>query len=160
MTPLRPCLGSPRCRNLVERGRCASCRSSHETSARPSSHARGYNTSAWRAFRGAWLSVHPLCGDRLNGPDPEHSRCLQEGRVTPATDVDHIVRVTGPDDPRFLDESAVQSLCHACHSAKTQLEGRGNRGGIKSLGISPPQTIAPLPRNVDGSKDSGNAGFL
>ena len=44
------------------------------------------------------------------------------GLITVATDVDHIVRVSGPDDPRFFDETAVQSLCHACHARKTAME--------------------------------------
>jgi 5-methylcytosine-specific restriction protein A len=39
-----------------------------------------------------------------------------------ATDVDHVVPVSGPDDPRFLDFGQVQSLCHPCHSRKSALE--------------------------------------
>ena len=149
---LRPC-AAPRCRELVTRGRCSACRSAHAKSSRPSSRERGYNTPAWQRFRADWLRQHPLCGDRLTGPNPEHSMCLNENRVTPATDVDHIARVTGPDDPRFLDESAVQSLCHPCHSVKTQREGRDNRGGSKSTGSTSLQTIAQPRPNVDESKN-------
>jgi len=36
--------------------------------------------------------------------------------------VDHIRPVEGPDDPRFLDFAAVQSLCHRCHARKTATE--------------------------------------
>jgi 5-methylcytosine-specific restriction endonuclease McrA len=47
--------------------------------------------------------------------------------------IDHIVPVTGPDDPRFWDMSNHQALCsraHGCHDRKRQREGR--TGGIKS----------------------------
>ncbi len=60
----------------------------------------------------------------MGGPSAEHSRCRHEGRDVPATDVDHIVPVTGPDDPRFWAPANHQSLCHDCHSAKT---ARGDR---------------------------------
>ena len=48
--------------------------------------------------------------------------CLRNNRVTPATNVDHIVLKSqgGPDD-----ESNLQSLCHHCHMQKSYLEGVG-----------------------------------
>lgn len=79
---------------------------------------RGY-TYRWQRYRISWLRDHPLCGDRVDGRSDEHSLCTRDGLVTPATDVDHIDRVTGPDDPRFWDPTNHQSLCHACHSTKT-----------------------------------------
>lgn len=33
--------------------------------------------------------------------DPFCSTCLQAGRMTTATDVDHLERVAGSNDPRF-----------------------------------------------------------
>lgn len=45
------------------------------------------------------------------------------------TDVDHIIPVDGPDDPRFWDPENHQSLCHACHSAKTMAEQNERRRG-------------------------------
>jgi 5-methylcytosine-specific restriction endonuclease McrA len=42
-------------------------------------------------------------------------------------DLDHIHPVTGPDDPAFYDPANHQSLCHACHSAKTMSELKAGR---------------------------------
>lgn len=68
---------------------------------------RGYGTR-WRRLRQAFLSAHPLCEE-----------CQREGRVTPATDVDHrLPKRRGGGD----DESNLQALCHAHHSAKTARE--------------------------------------
>jgi 5-methylcytosine-specific restriction endonuclease McrA len=59
---------------------------------------------AWSATRSAWLRAHPdcaVCGAR-------------------ATEVDHVV-------PRSLggrDRDNLQSLCQACHRAKTTAEAR------------------------------------
>ncbi|OTG85834.1 HNH endonuclease [Acinetobacter sp. ANC 4558] len=47
--------------------------------------------------------------------------CMAKGRVTEATDVDHIVaKAHGGTD----DESNLQSLCSPCHKEKTAMEGK------------------------------------
>jgi 5-methylcytosine-specific restriction enzyme A len=124
--PMRPC-AHPRCGVLVTKGRCRK-HARQQDQARGTATQRGYNTPAWRAFRRAWLEAHPFCGDRLSGISLEHSRCEVErpkgGPRKRATDVDHIVRVSGPLDARFFDLAAVQSLCHACHATKTRTEER------------------------------------
>lgn len=94
------------------------------TISRGNSTQRGY-TYRWQRYRKRWLAEHPLCGDRVDGRSSEHSQCMREGRVIAATDVDHIERVTGPNDERFWEPTNHQSLCHTCHSAKTQLEQQG-----------------------------------
>lgn len=120
IAPLRPCRTSG-CGALTNRGRCDRCRRRVEQR-RGSAASRGYGPK-WVAFRKWYLSQYPLCGDKAPcAPATSHSRCRLEGRMTPATDIDHIVRVTGPHDPRFRDVCAVQALCHACHSAKTATE--------------------------------------
>lgn len=40
---------------------------------------------------------------------------------------DHIVPVSGPDDPRFYDETNIQLLHHSCHSRKTASDVRQGR---------------------------------
>ncbi|MGV6491373.1 HNH endonuclease [Stenotrophomonas rhizophila] len=47
--------------------------------------------------------------------------CKGQGRVTEATEVDHIRNVAegGTDD-----ESNLQAICACCHGAKTQAEAR------------------------------------
>jgi 5-methylcytosine-specific restriction protein A len=70
-----------------------------------------------------YLAEHPLCVE-----------CEREGRAEAATDVDHIVPVTGPDDPLFWEESNHAALCHSCHSRKTARENRGfgNKANINA----------------------------
>jgi 5-methylcytosine-specific restriction protein A len=80
---------------------------------------RGYDYT-WKKFRELWLAKHPLCGDREDGRSAEHSRCAREGRVTAATDVDHITPHRG--DMVAFWQGPWQSLCGTCHREKTQQE--------------------------------------
>ncbi|GHB30560.1 HNH endonuclease [Salinicola rhizosphaerae] len=51
--------------------------------------------------------------------------CLRAGRVTPATEVDHIVNLeSGGTD----DDSNLEAICSPCHKAKTAREAQGGRG--------------------------------
>lgn len=70
-----------------------------------------------------------LCGSRLPGaPITQDSACERDGIVCYGRVVDHIVPVTGPDDPSFYDPFAVQLLCdgqaggNGCHDRKRQRE--------------------------------------
>lgn len=83
---------------------------------RESSYSRGYD-SKWRKARKYFLQDNPLC-----------VHCEKEGRVVPATDVDHIIPHKG-DMNLFWDQSNWQSLCKECHSRKTVKEdgGFGNK---------------------------------
>jgi 5-methylcytosine-specific restriction protein A len=78
---------------------------------------RGYGFR-WRQYRVWFLSQYPLC-----------VHCEAQGIATLATEVDHIVPVTGADDPSFWETSGHQALCKSCHSTKTAREnaGFGNR---------------------------------
>ncbi len=67
---------------------------------------RGYDSS-WRVARKRYLDRHPLC-----------AQCLNEGKITPATVVDHIVPHRG-DKKLFWDQANWQPLCKACHDHKT-----------------------------------------
>lgn len=72
-----------------------------------SSTARGYGVD-WRRVRARVLQDEPLC--RL---------CAEAGRVTAATDVDHIEPFAGLDDPLRLDRRNLRPLCRPCHMART-----------------------------------------
>lgn len=103
----------PGCPGIVREGVCSACgplrragQQQHDEQ-RGTAAQRGYG-GRWQRVRAMYLRSHPLC-----------VACERMGRATPATDVDHIVarRAGGSDE-----ESNLQALCHACHSAKT---GRG-----------------------------------
>ena len=64
----------------------------------------------WRRVSKAFLRAHPLC-----------VACEAEGKLTPATVVDHIVPHRG-DRKLFWDESNWQGLCKRCHDTKTLTE--------------------------------------
>lgn len=72
-----------------------------------SSTARGYGQD-WRRVRERILAAEPLC-----------RFCAADGRVTAATDVDHIEPFTGLRDPRRLDPSNLRPLCRPCHMSRT-----------------------------------------
>ena len=57
--------------------------------------------------RARFLRGHPLCAE-----------CMKQGKLTPATVVDHIIPHRG-DKKLFWDESNWQPLCESCHNHKT-----------------------------------------
>lgn len=80
---------------------------------RPSAGARGYGWK-WQQYAKAFLAAFPWC-----------VRCLAARLTVRAVAVDHIERVTGPDDPKFWVRSNHQSLCRTCHGVKSAAERRG-----------------------------------
>ena len=98
----------PGCAVKVERGHCLvhAVQTEHQ---RPNRDVRKwYYTVRWRALRTQVLSAHPLC-----------VVCMEERRVTAATEVDH--RVPHRSDPvLFWEYHNLQALCVSCHSRKTQ----------------------------------------
>jgi 5-methylcytosine-specific restriction endonuclease McrA len=82
---------------------------------RLSREKRGYGYR-WRLARLHYLARNPLC--RL---------CLQLGRTTAASVVDHIVKHHGPRDPLLWDRSNWQPLCKRCHDSVKQKFDRTGR---------------------------------
>lgn len=73
---------------------------------------RGYGYK-WQKARATYLKTHPLC-----------VMCQAEGRVEPATVVDHIVPHEGDQD-LFWNDSNWQPLCERHHNTvKAEQEGR------------------------------------
>ncbi len=113
--PRHPC-AVPGCPNLTDAKYCEEHRNTDEQR-RGSSTARGYDYR-WRMASKAFLRAHPLCAE-----------CERQGKLTPATEVDHIQPHRG-NKQLFWDERNWQGLCHNCHSKKTATEdgGFGNTG--------------------------------
>ena len=105
--PRRPCR-YPGCPDFCEEGQVF-CKGHMEWSSdrlRGGADARGYNAQ-WRKARALFLRQHPLCVE-----------CRKEGKLTPATVVDHIIPHRG-DQRLFWDQSNWQSLCKRHHDKKT-----------------------------------------
>ena len=66
-----------------------------------------YSTRRWRRVRKRQLSRQPLC-----------RACQSDGKITPATEVDHIVRIA--DGGPAWDPANLQSLCAKHHTIKTR----------------------------------------
>ncbi len=83
---------------------------------------RLYDRRAWKRARAFQLMGDPLCCE-----------CERHGRMTAATEVDHIIALK--DDGHPFDPDNLQSLCKPCHSRKTNKEdgafGRTSVGPVK-----------------------------
>jgi 5-methylcytosine-specific restriction protein A len=71
-----------------------------------------YKAKAWRVLRLQQLRTEPLC-----------RMCRDEGRVTAANVVDHMVPHRG-DHVLFHDPANLQSLCKPCHDRHAQSRDR------------------------------------
>ncbi len=79
---------------------------------RGSARERGYN-ARWQKARATYLQRNPLC-----------VMCQKEGRVTPATVIDHRIPHKG-DQQLFWDTGNWQALCKPHHDRDKQREERG-----------------------------------
>jgi len=127
--PKKPC-AYPGCPELVEPGQsyCEKHRKLKQRQVdkkRGTSAERGYN-ARWRKARKMFLKRNPLCEE-----------CKRNGKITPATVVDHIIPHKG-DMNLFWDESNWQALCKTCHDRKTVIEN----GGFGNIELYPKELTA------------------
>lgn len=96
---LHPC-AFPRCPELTAKKYCAK----HQPLQYDPARRRHYDRR-WEKLRAVYLARNPLC-----------AHCQQAGRLTPATEVHHIVPVAqgGADH-----EDNLMALCKSCHSRIT-----------------------------------------
>lgn len=71
-----------------------------------------YNTMAWKRLRASKLQAAPLC-------EP----CMKDGRLVPASVVDHNTPVSKGGAP-FPALEDLTSMCPTCHSRKTAQDDR------------------------------------
>lgn len=74
-------------------------------------NAAFYHSVEWKRVRNLQLMQHPICQE-----------CERQGKVTPATVVDHIKPIN--EGGERLDQRNLQSLCETCHNKKSAKEGR------------------------------------
>ena len=86
------------------------------TSRSTTRHQRLYDSPTWRLRSRDQLRAEPLC-----------RHCLERGQATAATHTDHIEPHNGNLDAFRRGE--LQSLCVACHNAKTKAEETARRTG-------------------------------
>jgi 5-methylcytosine-specific restriction protein A len=95
------------CSNMAESG--SSYCQEHKRPDAPKETDPFYLSVRWRRFRACYLGKHPLC-----------EVCEQEGRLTPAAMVDHIIEVKDGGD--LTTEDNAMSMCFHCHNTKTATE--------------------------------------
>ena len=92
----------------------------------------------WRATRKLFLAENPLC-----------VFCKDKGRLTPATEVDHIIERRDLESiGAIYDQENLRALCKPCHSRRTMLHrnmkkepvaldwnGCGRVGGVENLSM-------------------------
>lgn len=84
-----------------------------------------YLSPRWRKARASYLASHPLC-----------VLCDRQGRVAPATVVDHI-RPHGGDPELFWNQGNWQGLCATCHSGVKRMEENHGYSQAADLGGYP-----------------------
>ena len=109
--PKRPCT-YPGCTTLTPTGRCEAHK--RDAWAKREDAPKRITGRRLQAIRARLFAARPLCVE-----------CELHGRVTVATERDHVVplAVGGADD-----ETNEQGLCRACHEAKSIAE-KGRRNG-------------------------------
>ncbi|MDP9832664.1 HNH endonuclease [Trueperella abortisuis] len=108
--PKRPC-SHPGCPELTDTRFCETHAKSEDQRYRTYQRDPKINKRydhRWRKIRNAYIQAHPLC---------EH--CQENGRVTPAQEVDHIIPL---ERGGTHEETNLQALCKPCHSSKTARE--------------------------------------
>jgi 5-methylcytosine-specific restriction enzyme A len=78
-----------------------------------------YTTQRWQRLRKQKHQRDPLC-----------ELCLRQGRIEPATVVDHITPINQGGDP-FPGLDRLMSLCGSCHNQKTRHEQLGQDYTVK-----------------------------
>lgn len=96
---------------------------------RGTARERGYN-ARWEREARAYRNDHPLCAE-----------CERQGRLVRGVLVDHVVPHKG-DQTLFWDRSNWQTLCDACHRAKSAAEGAFGTAAAYPAGLT--RSVVPV----------------
>jgi 5-methylcytosine-specific restriction enzyme A len=109
LQPLRFCSCRPNCPNKIEKGQrfCKDGQARRDAERPNAGLRRLYFSERWRRLRAAQLEQEPACYD-----------CKAKGKLEPATDVHH--KQKPRNETEFFDALRLGSLCHRCHSIRTQ----------------------------------------
>jgi 5-methylcytosine-specific restriction enzyme A len=107
----------PTCSVRVVRGYCRD-HARDKDLRRGSPLERGYS-ARWNKRAAIFRASYPLCGMRPDGRPPVASQCFEAGRATPGAAVDHVVPHRGNLELFWDELNNWQTLCAACHGAKT-----------------------------------------
>lgn len=88
---------------------------------------QAYQNPTWRKLRDTYLRNHPICEE-----------CLNKGKVTPATDIHHLVSPFRHGEVNYnllLDYDNLMALCKECH---------GNIHAAQQGHVSPEEVLKQL----------------
>lgn len=109
--PKRPCSHSG-CARLTNERFCADHQKldrKHYNKYLRNTKLRKQYGNKWRKVRKRYVEEHPLC-----------EMCEQQGKITPAEEVHHIVPIS---QGGTHDQENLMSLCKSCHSGVTANDG-------------------------------------
>lgn len=108
MQPTRYCSCSPCCPNRIAKGQrfCAQGQKLKDAQRFNALFRQLYHSERWRRRRREQLRAFPACED-----------CEAKGQLREATDAHHRQK---PRSELEFWTNALASLCHACHSVRTQ----------------------------------------
>lgn len=100
---------------------------------------KAYQDRRWRKERDLFLHEHPVC-----------EKCLEKGKVVPATDIHHKVSPFKNGEINWtlmLDYDNLMALCKECH---------GNEHASQQGHITPEEVLKQLEDLLDENKDDSD----
>jgi 5-methylcytosine-specific restriction endonuclease McrA len=96
------------CGNTHDKSKaCAKCNHGKRTASQKTTKERGYDWN-WKSMSERIRKEEPLCAD-----------CIEKGKVTPATECHHKVKIKDAPHMRLSRDNVIQ-LCHECHQERTE----------------------------------------
>ena len=94
-----------RCGQVAGRDGCGRCRKPVQSMTYKTTKQRGYGAD-WKDLSERYRAQYPLCED-----------CLGEGKVTPSSEVHHVIPISEQPSLRLTWTNLV-ALCNTCHNAR------------------------------------------